>query len=75
MNDFHRLSKEDLRNILDETEGHIAEIREELERREQREQHEAIDALEVQFERAQINWVEVKAFFQQVLNELRGKSR
>lgn len=75
MNEFSRLSKDDLRKILDETEGQISEIREELEHREEREQHEAIDELELQFERAKVNWSEVKSFFQQVLDELRGKGR
>ncbi len=75
MNELSRLSKEDLEKILDETEGHIAEIREELNRRKEREQHEAIESLELQFERAKIDWTEVKAFFQQVLAELRGKAK
>ncbi|MDZ5696770.1 MULTISPECIES: hypothetical protein [Phyllobacteriaceae] len=75
MNDLSRLSKEDLKGILDETEEHIGEIRAELERREQRDQHEAIDSLELYLEQGQINWTEVKAFFQQVLTELRGKSK
>jgi hypothetical protein len=75
MNELSRLSKEDLRIILDETEGHISEIRQELERRERREQHEAIEELELQFERAKVNWSEVRAFFQQVLDELRGRDR
>lgn len=75
MNEFSRLSKDDLKKILDETEGQISEIREELERRKEREQHEAIDDLELQFERATVNWSEVKSFFQLVLDELRGKAR
>lgn len=75
MNDLSRLSKEDLRRILDETEEHIGEIRAELALREQRDQHEAIDSLELHLEQAQVNWSEVKAFFQQVLAELRGKSK
>ncbi|WP_274427271.1 hypothetical protein [Chelativorans sp. YIM 93263] len=75
MNDLSRLSKEDLKRVLDETEGHIGEIRAELERREQSDQHEAVDSLELHLEQAQVNWTEVKAFFQQVLAELRGKSK
>lgn len=72
MNELSHLSKEDLRKILDETEGHIAEIRAELEQRERREQHEAIDSLELHLERSQVDWSKVRAFFQQVLAELRG---
>lgn len=75
MNDLSRMSKDDLRKILDEAEGHIGEIRAELERREQHDQHEAIDALEIHLDRAKVNWTEVKAFFQQVLAELRGGSK
>jgi vacuolar-type H+-ATPase subunit E/Vma4 len=75
MNDLSRLSREDLKKILDETDEHIGKIRAELEQREQREQHEAIDSLELHFERSQVNWMEVKAFFQQVLAELKGKPK
>ena len=75
MTDFSRLSKEDLEKILDDAEAHIAEIRVELNQREQQEQHAAVEALELHMERAQVNWHEVKAFFQQVLAELRGGSK
>lgn len=75
MNDLSRLSREDLRKMMDETEEHIREIRAELEQREQRDQHEAVDALELHLEQAQVNWSDVKSFFQQVLAELRGGSK
>lgn len=74
MTNLSRMTKQELKDILDDTEADIANIREELERREQREQHEAIDALELHLERSQVDWGEVKAFFQQVLTELRGKN-
>jgi len=75
MDDLSRLSKEELQAILDETEQHIADIRSELKHREEREQHQAVDALELHLERSKVNWGEVKAFFQQVLAELRSGSR
>lgn len=71
MNDLRRMSKEDLERMMQETETCIQDIRAELERRQQQAQHEAIDSLELHLERAQVNWRDVKEFFQQVLNELR----
>lgn len=72
MNELSRLSTEDLRKILDETQEQIEEIRAELEQRERQKQHQAVETLELQLERAQIDWSAVRAFFQQVLAELRG---
>lgn len=73
-NDLSGISKAELARILDEAEGHISEIRTELERREAKEQHEAIDALELPVTRTAVDWSQVKAFFQQVLDELRSGS-
>lgn len=73
-NDLSRMSKAELASILDETEEQISEIRAELERREQQEQHEAVDDLELPVTRTAVDWSQVRAFFQQVLEELRGGS-
>lgn len=73
-NDLSGLSKTQLTTILDEAEAQISQIRTELERREEQEQHEAIDEIELSVTRTAVDWSEVKAFFQQVLEELRGGS-
>ena len=72
--DLSRMSRAELASILDEAEEQISEIRADLERREQEEQHKAIDELELPVTRTAVDWSEVKAFFQQVLEELRGGS-
>lgn len=71
-NDLSGMSKAELRTILDEAEEQISEIRAELERREEQAQHQAIDELAFPVTRTAVDWSEVKAFFQQVLEELRG---
>ncbi|MEN2980169.1 hypothetical protein P7L78_14695 [Tistrella bauzanensis] len=72
--DLSRMSKDQLASVLDEAEAQIAEIRAELAHRQQAEQHQAIDALEMPPMRTGVHWDEVKAFFQQVLDELRSGS-
>ncbi len=68
------MSKAELASILDETEKNISEIRAQLKRREQEAQHRATDELELPVTRTAVDWSQVKAFFQQVLEELRSRS-
>ena len=75
MNDLDKMTKQQLRAVLDEAQGQISEIRAELDRREQAEQQQAIDELELPVTRTAVDWGEVKAFFQQVLEDLRGKGK
>lgn len=72
-NDLSGLSKAELTQVLDEAEAHIAEIRAELASRESAEQKAAIDGLELPLTRTSVDWGHVKAFFLQVLDELRGE--
>jgi hypothetical protein len=71
MNDWQKTSTEELEQMIRETEQCLGDIRLELERRRQQAQHEAIDKLEVYLRESEVNWSDVKAFFQSVLQELR----
>jgi hypothetical protein len=69
MNDLQKTSTADLEAMIRETEECLGDIRAELERRRENAQHDAIDALDLN--EARVNWSDVKAFFQTVLQELR----
>ncbi|MFN7003849.1 MAG: hypothetical protein ACK4NW_10525 [Roseinatronobacter sp.] len=69
------MSKDQLREVLDEAEEAIAEIRAELAERTEAEQHRAIDVIEFPATRTAVDWAEVRAFFKQVLDDLRTGSR
>lgn len=72
--DLSAMSQEELLAVLDEAEEQIAEIRAELQSREEAEQHDAIEALDFPVTRTAVEWDQVRAFFRQVLEDLRGKS-
>lgn len=64
---------ERLEEVLADTERTIAELRAELAAARRREaQHEAVEQLEEHLAAATVRWADVRAFFQQVLDELRG---
>lgn len=69
MNDLRKMSTADLEAMIQETQECLGDIRAELERRRQTAQHNAIDNLDLN--EAKVNWADVKAFFQTVLQELR----
>lgn len=73
--DLSGMSKAELIRFLDEAEEQINEIRNEIERRKQDTQREAIEELSLPHTRRAVDWHEVKAFFQQVLDEVRGNSK
>lgn len=73
--DLSGMSKAELVQFLDEAEIQIKEIRDELERRKEATQREAIDELELPHTRRAVDWREVKAFFQQVLDDLRSGTK
>ncbi|WP_185982548.1 hypothetical protein [Aureimonas mangrovi] len=72
--DLTRVSKAELTAILDEAEEQIAAIRSEITRREQMRQHNALDELELPIKRTAVDWTQVRAFFQEVLSELRARA-
>lgn len=74
-NDLSGMSPDALVKILDETQEQIVEIRAELQRRKEQEQHAAIDRLELSAVHTGIEWRQVKAFFVQVLEELRREGK
>lgn len=71
MSDLERMSKEELRTILNETEQHIHDIRAELERRDSEIQHEEVDDITLSPEWTPVQWGKVRTFFEMVLEELR----
>lgn len=71
MSELERMSKEELKTILNETEQQIHEIRAELEARDMNQQHEEVDGIEMGEEWTPVKWDQVRSFFQMVLDELR----
>lgn len=70
--DLDAMSTEQLHEVLDEAEAQLREIRAELERREAEAQHAAIDRLAFPATRTAVDWTAVRAFFRQVLDDVRG---
>ncbi|MFD1384450.1 hypothetical protein ACFQ45_13815 [Rhodanobacter aciditrophus] len=74
MNRLERLSQQELEIILDDTEAHIHQIRDELRRRSLESQHTQIDDIALSPEWTPVKWGQVRTFFQHVLAELRDRS-
>lgn len=71
MSDLERMSKEELKTILNETEQHIHDIRAELDKRDSDVQHEEVDDIALSPEWTPVQWGKVRSFFEMVLEELR----
>lgn len=71
MSNLERMSKDELKAILNETEQQIHDIRAELALREADQQHEKVESIELGEDWTPVKWDQVRSFFQTVLAELR----
>lgn len=66
------ITTESLRALIDDTEGTLSELRNELERREEQQQHSEIDQLETHMRDAESSLQTIKDFIAYLIADLRG---
>ena len=71
--DLKTTSTDSLSKLVDETEATLTSLKAELKRRELAAQHREIDRLDEHMESAQLSLAKIKAFFELMLDELRGE--
>ncbi|MHA3914493.1 hypothetical protein [Halovulum sp. GXIMD14793] len=66
------ITTESLRALIDDTEGTLSELRDELERREEQQQHAEIDQLETHMRDAESSLQTIKDFIAYLIADLRS---
>lgn len=73
MADLKLIKTSTLRDLVEETEHRLDELREELERREDTERHHEIDRLDEHMKHAELSLTSIRDFISEMLADMRNK--